>query len=84
MIRCYELLNQTSRSFAAVIQALHDDLRWADTTLTHISLTSLTHFHKRREGSGELCIQAVSRHTVQCSTIRLHYFVTLCITSLFE
>ena len=27
MKRCYELLNQTSRSFAAVIQALDDDLR---------------------------------------------------------
>lgn len=31
--RCYELLNQTSRSFAAVIQALDDGLRW-ETTLT--------------------------------------------------
>lgn len=28
MKRCYELLNQTSRSFAAVIQALDDDLRY--------------------------------------------------------
>ena len=27
MRRCYELLNQTSRSFAAVIQALDDELR---------------------------------------------------------
>ncbi len=27
MKRCYELLNQTSRSFAAVIQSLDDDLR---------------------------------------------------------
>lgn len=27
MIRCYELLNMTSRSFAAVIQALDDELR---------------------------------------------------------
>lgn len=27
MKRCYEFLNQTSRSFAAVIQALDDDLR---------------------------------------------------------
>ena len=29
MRRCYELLRQTSRSFAAVIQALDDDLRYA-------------------------------------------------------
>lgn len=28
MRRCYELLRQTSRSFAAVIQALDDDLRY--------------------------------------------------------
>ena len=28
MRRCYELLNQTSRSFAAVIQALDDELRY--------------------------------------------------------
>ena len=28
MRRCYELLRQTSRSFAAVIQALDDDLRF--------------------------------------------------------
>ena len=27
MERCYELLNMTSRSFAAVIQALDDELR---------------------------------------------------------
>lgn len=27
MTRCYELLNMTSRSFAAVIQALDDELR---------------------------------------------------------
>ena len=30
------------------------------------SLASQTHFHEKREGSGELCIQAVSHHTVQC------------------
>ena len=28
MKRCYELLDQTSRSFAAVIQALDDELRY--------------------------------------------------------
>ena len=30
----------------------------------------------KREGSGEMHIQAVSRRTVQCSTITLQYFVT--------
>ena len=29
-----------------------------------------------REGSGELCIQALSRRTVQCAPITLQYFVT--------
>lgn len=32
MRRCYELLNQTSRSFAAVIQALDDELRYTTYT----------------------------------------------------
>ena len=40
------------------------------------SLVSQTHFHKRRERSGELGIQAVSCCTVQCGTITLQYFVT--------
>ena len=30
----------------------------------------------KREGSGELHTQAVSRRTVQCGTITLQYFVT--------
>ena len=41
------------------------------TTLS--SLASLTHFQKRREESGELHVQAVSHHTVQCGTITLQY-----------
>ena len=48
------------------------------------SLASQTHFCKEGEGSGELCIQAMSRRTVQCGPITLQYFVTWCITSLFE
>ena len=48
------------------------------------SLASPTHFHKRRERSGERCIQAVSCRTVQCGTITLQYFVTWRIKSLFE
>ena len=43
---------------------------------TFYSLASLTHFCKRREGSGEPRIQAVSCRTVQCSTITLQYFIT--------
>ena len=42
----------------------------------YLSLVSQTHFCKRREGSGELRIQAVSHRTVQCGTITLQYFVT--------
>ena len=38
--------------------------------------TSQTHFHKKREGSDERTIQAVSHHTVQCGPIMLQYFVT--------
>ena len=34
----------------------------------------------KREGSVELCIQAVSSCTVQCGTITLQYFVTRHIT----
>ena len=39
--------------------------------------------NSKREGSGELCIQAVSCRTVQCGTITLQYFVTLhdCLSS---
>ena len=39
----------------------------------YLSLASQTHFHKRREGSGE---QAMSHCTIQCGTITLQYFVT--------
>ena len=38
----------------------------------------------KREGSGEVRIQAVSHSTIQCGTITLHYFVTWCTTWLFE
>ena len=48
------------------------------------SLASQTHFRINREGSGELCIQAVFHCTVQCGPIMLQHFVTWCITSLFE
>ena len=42
----------------------------------YLSLASQTHFRKKREGSGELRIQAVSHRTVQCGPITLQYFVT--------
>ena len=46
------------------------------------SLAGLTHFHKRREGSGELCIQAVSRDTVQCNcSILSHDALRHCLSS---
>ena len=41
MKRCYELLNQTSRSFAAVIQALDDELRY--TLYVHLGQLMCVH-----------------------------------------
>ena len=57
---------------------------WCHVRRHYASLASLTHFCKRREGSGELHIHAVSWRTVQCGAITLQYFVTWCSTSLFE
>ena len=48
------------------------------------SLAGQTHFRqKKREGSVELCIQTVSRRTVQCGPITFQHLVTWYITSPF-
>lgn len=43
MKRCMELLNQTSRSFSAVIQALDGELRWDPVVRLHYYLHEVQH-----------------------------------------
>ena len=56
---------------------------WMHLSWLHYRTTLVCSTNSKREGSGELCIQAVSCRTVQCGTITLQYFVKLhdCLSS---
>ena len=72
MKRCYQLLSQTSRSFAAVIQALDDELRYT----LYVHLGQLMHVHvleklqcSKTNLHGDFCEYTLTVGSFQCNGV---------------